>query len=386
LGPKLTAESSKIYPGKNQERIDSKGPLSVDLPVDLIEHNNELRLSGELEIDELALSLSTHGQLTPIEVRCHPTKSNYFQVVFGNRRLAGARKLGWKTIRANIVEADDNEALLRAIVENIHRKDLSDYEKAVFIERLHTVTGKNYSELAEMIKKSAAFVSLHVAMLHLFPKAIAGTDEKDRVLEKLTEKHARVLFKLDDPEDRWNTAKFAVNANLSVRELERICSRPAHSTYGGGLTRAKSIQEIIRAFTTGFNHKDLRPFFESFSSHKFTIFTSYPPFSKLTKETARDYICDAFRRMGQVKETLDEIDIRVCGKFAYVTMEVLFEINHEGVRMKSKTRSTIILEKEKQEGWKIVHAHYSTANPDVFLGLFSPEQRPKIKNFALNKS
>src|SRR5579862_7679692 len=106
-----------------------------DISVHLIEHNNDFRLEDKALLSGLAQSLAEHGLLSPIGVREHPNKQGSYQVVFGNRRLEAAKSLGWSTIKANLITADDQTALVLAIVENIDRKDLSDYEKAVFLEK-----------------------------------------------------------------------------------------------------------------------------------------------------------------------------------------------------------------------------------------------------------
>lgn len=363
-----------IYETSFFTRVKSPSVIGSDslkrILLELIEQDYDFRLLDENDIDELAESLFKHGQLSAIRVRNHPTKTGHFQVIFGNRRVDAARKLGWPAIQADVVEASEEQALTSAIIENIDRKDLSDYEKAIFLERLHTATGKTYSEIAKLIGKSSAFVSLHVSMLHLFPKSTISENERVKVLKSLSEKHARILLKIEDAEDRWNTAKLAVSANLSVRELERFCCRPrAPLARASARVTNSPIQKIISDFTTGFNRKDLRPFFDSFSKKGFTIFASYPPFAKLDNDTAMDYLCESFRRMGEVKETLDDVDIRVSGNFAYITMQVLFEIKHNGQVANSTTRCTIILQNEKEDGWKIVHAHYSTTNPELMARL-----------------
>ena len=83
--------------------------LLSHVSIDLIQHN-ELCPSRMSEIDGLAESLSKEGQLSPIRIRKHPAIKRSFLVVFGNRRLAAARKLGWKTIRAEVIWKEEGFA------------------------------------------------------------------------------------------------------------------------------------------------------------------------------------------------------------------------------------------------------------------------------------
>ena len=43
--------------------------------------------------------------------------------------------MGWRTIKAEVVEASDTEALLASFSENSDRKDFSDYEKALLLDK-----------------------------------------------------------------------------------------------------------------------------------------------------------------------------------------------------------------------------------------------------------
>ncbi|MDA4131166.1 MAG: ParB/RepB/Spo0J family partition protein, partial [Thaumarchaeota archaeon] len=137
------------------------------VPVEQIEHLNfRLRLEDE-DIEDVFTTLQKHGQLSPIRIRNHPQKPGMYQVIFGNRRLAAAKKLGWETIRAEVVESSDSDLLLAAFCENVNRKDFSDLEKALLIEKIRNESGNTYTEIAAILGKSAAYVSQHVAMLHL---------------------------------------------------------------------------------------------------------------------------------------------------------------------------------------------------------------------------
>jgi ParB-like chromosome segregation protein Spo0J len=53
------------------------------------------------------------------------------EVIYGVRRLAAARRLGWQVIQASLHMTDDAEdALVKRVAENIHRRDLSGRERA----------------------------------------------------------------------------------------------------------------------------------------------------------------------------------------------------------------------------------------------------------------
>lgn len=74
-------------------------------------------------LNELAESMNIHGLMNPIVIdRDH-------MLIAGQRRLESAKKLGWKTIEATIVDAPTKiDKLEMEIEENIHRKDFTTDE------------------------------------------------------------------------------------------------------------------------------------------------------------------------------------------------------------------------------------------------------------------
>jgi ParB-like nuclease domain len=81
-------------------------------------------------VDELAESFGTVGQLQPISVRPSGDSPDKFEVIFGVHRTAAAKLLNWPAIDALIFKGDELDLSLIEIAENLHRKELSVYEKA----------------------------------------------------------------------------------------------------------------------------------------------------------------------------------------------------------------------------------------------------------------
>ncbi len=75
------------------------------------------------DIKGLMESLKKHGQLTPIIV----TRNN--ELIAGFRRLEAAKRLGWKSIEAVILDRPSQQKKLEIeIEENVQRQDLSAEE------------------------------------------------------------------------------------------------------------------------------------------------------------------------------------------------------------------------------------------------------------------
>lgn len=90
------------------------------------------RLRTDLgDIEALMQSMRRYGQLQPIVLNRHR------ELVAGFRRLEAARRLGWRSIQAVIVECETEAAKLECeIEENVQRQNLPPEEIADALERL----------------------------------------------------------------------------------------------------------------------------------------------------------------------------------------------------------------------------------------------------------
>jgi hypothetical protein len=112
----------------------------VSLPLGaIIEPPRERRIrtasESDADLDQMIESLKTHGMLHPVGVR--PAPGGQFELVYGARRLAAARWLGWSTIQCTLhLELDEEAAMSDALAENLHRKDLGPRERAAALRQL----------------------------------------------------------------------------------------------------------------------------------------------------------------------------------------------------------------------------------------------------------
>jgi ParB family chromosome partitioning protein len=88
------------------------------------------RVFNEAKLTELAESIREVGLMQPIVVR--RAEENY-QIVAGERRWRAHKMLGMEEIKAVVVECSDADMAVLALVENISRDDLSDYEVALSV-------------------------------------------------------------------------------------------------------------------------------------------------------------------------------------------------------------------------------------------------------------
>lgn len=116
----------------------SEGQVIVEIDPDLIDASivkDRLDSLYGPEIEALAESIGTSGQILPVLVRPHPGKKGRYQLAFGHRRVAAIKRLGG-TVKAVVRELTDDELIIAQGNENLERKDLSFIEKALFAFRL----------------------------------------------------------------------------------------------------------------------------------------------------------------------------------------------------------------------------------------------------------
>lgn len=113
--------------------MESKG-VETEIPLDAIVPNpwQPRRQFNESKLSELARSIDEVGLLQAVTVR---RIGESFQLVAGERRLRAHKLINKETIRAVVIDCSDQDMAALALMENVTRDDLSDYEIAIAIRR-----------------------------------------------------------------------------------------------------------------------------------------------------------------------------------------------------------------------------------------------------------
>lgn len=180
---------------------------------------NPRRSFGEVELAELATSITQRGLIQPIVVRLIGDVPGTFEIVAGERRWRAAQRAGLDEVPVVVVEIDDRASLEFAILENVQRSDLNPIEEASGYERLMQDFAYTQRDLAEILGKSRSHLANTLRLLNL-PPAV-----QDRLSAgELTAGHARALLAVKDPE---GLARRVVAEGLSVRQVEALASAEA---------------------------------------------------------------------------------------------------------------------------------------------------------------
>ena len=144
-------------------------PRLVDLPVDSISPNpHQPRVHFDEEsLADLAASIREIGVLQPVLVR--PVSDGEYELVAGERRWRAARRAGLAVIPAIVRITDDLGSIERALVENLHRQDLTPLEEAAAYQQLIEDFELTHEQVATRVGKSRSAVTNTLRLMSLPP-------------------------------------------------------------------------------------------------------------------------------------------------------------------------------------------------------------------------
>ena len=166
-------------------------------------------------LKELSVSIKNIGIIQPITVR--KIENNKYQLISGERRLRACKEIGLKNIPAFVREANDQDSLEMALVENIHRQDLDAIEIAISYQRLIEEINLTQEELSDKIGKNRTTISNYLRLLKLDPIIQSGI--RDGFISM---GHGRALINVKSNQDQLNIYKKIISKNLSVRNTELL--------------------------------------------------------------------------------------------------------------------------------------------------------------------
>ncbi len=191
----------------------------LNLPIaDIASNPNQPRKQFDRDaLGELADSISRYGILQPLTVR---KAASGFMLVAGERRLRAAKLAGLSDVPCILIEADNMDSGLIALVENLQRQDLDFIEEAEGLSTLIRAYGLSQEEAARRVSKSQSAVANKLRLLKLSPEILYILREKG-----LTERHARALLRIDGEEDRLAALKYVVENDLNVAQTDEYIDK-----------------------------------------------------------------------------------------------------------------------------------------------------------------
>ncbi|MBI3162562.1 MAG: ParB/RepB/Spo0J family partition protein [Chloroflexi bacterium] len=172
----------------------------------------------EDELAELAASIREHGVIQPLIVT---TKSDgTFILIAGERRWQAAQKAGLRTVPVITRQANNQELLEIALIENVQRADLNAMEEAEAYRQLVEEFRLSHEAVARRVGKSRVAVTNTMRLLGL-----AEAVKQALVDDRITEGHARALLALSTQKAQASAMQTVINLSLSVRQTEELARK-----------------------------------------------------------------------------------------------------------------------------------------------------------------
>jgi ParB family transcriptional regulator, chromosome partitioning protein len=213
----LLGDSTDTGEEKISSEVPSSGPSMSEIFIEEIEVNpfQPRTHFDEHALKELADSIKIHGIIQPITVR--KLSKNKYQLISGERRFQASKIAGLKSLPAYVREADDQQMLEMALIENIQRQDLNAIEVALSYQRLISECNLKQEELGDRVGKNRSTITNYLRLLKLPPDIqIAVRDNK------ISMGHARAIINIENVDAQLSLYKKILKDDLSVRQVEAM--------------------------------------------------------------------------------------------------------------------------------------------------------------------
>lgn len=192
-GSIVEVELSRIKPNPSQPRT-------------MFEHES---------LQELSSSIARLGVIQPITIK--EVGTGQYMIISGERRYRASQMAGLTTIPAYVRNADDDQVLEMALVENIQRQDLNAMEIAITLQRLMEECSLTQDTLSERVGKKRSTVANYMRLLRL-PAEVQLAIRQDQ----LGMGHARALVSVEDIDVQLALVERIIAEGLSVRQVEEL--------------------------------------------------------------------------------------------------------------------------------------------------------------------
>ena len=230
-----------MFFGSSANRITS-------VPVESIRPNphQPRRVFLEEELRALAGRIRENGIIQPLVVR--KRSNGYFELIAGERRLRACALAGLQEAPCIVMEADDKQSAILALMENLQRQDLNFFEEAEGILILIRDFGLTQEEAAVKLGKKQSTVANKLRLLRM------SSEERQIILANgLTERHARAVLKLEEPKRLavlQQIARQGLNVAQTERLVESLLQKPEEKRAGN----SKIIVKDVRIFLNTVAH------------------------------------------------------------------------------------------------------------------------------------
>jgi len=193
---------------------EDDGPV-VELPINVIRTNEfqPRHAFNEEQLLELAHSIREYGVIQPLVVS---RDGDTYHLIAGERRLRASKMVGLEKVPVVIRDANDNERLAVALIENVQRVDLNPIELAYAYKRLAEEFSLSHEDIGVRVGKSRPLISNTIRLLNL-PAVI-----QDALREgKIHMGTARAILGMQTTDEQISFFYKALEGRVTTRDAEK---------------------------------------------------------------------------------------------------------------------------------------------------------------------
>ncbi len=191
------------------------GILLVSLDLIDVNRNQPRKDFSETALSELAASIKMHNIIQPLTVTT--MSGGRYKLIAGERRYRAAKIAGLKEVPVFIRQANDDQLLELALLENLQRENLNAIEIALSYKRLMDDLDYTQDQVAERMGKERSTVTNYIRLLKLPPDIQVAV--RNNVISM---GHARALINVDAVDKQLYIFSEIKNKGLSVRQTEDL--------------------------------------------------------------------------------------------------------------------------------------------------------------------
>ncbi|PKM93812.1 MAG: nucleoid occlusion protein [Firmicutes bacterium HGW-Firmicutes-1] len=205
------------------------------------------KVFDQVMLEELSNSIKEFGVIQPVNVRV--IKDETYELVAGERRLRAAKLAKLEKIPAIVIDVNDKDSAVLALIENLQRENLNYFEEAEGYYNLMEDYNLTQEDIAKQVGKSQSTVANKLRLLKL-------SDQVVKVLldHHLSERHARALLKLPTPDLQLAILDKVIIQSLNVKKTEDLIDNTLHKVINDEKTNSKQNAYLKRYI------KDIRIF------------------------------------------------------------------------------------------------------------------------------
>ncbi|MBO5078673.1 MAG: ParB/RepB/Spo0J family partition protein [Oscillospiraceae bacterium] len=193
----------------------------------------------EEALQELCESIRRHGILQPLSVR---RVGAGYELIAGERRLRAGIMAGLTEIPCIVMNMNDQESGMVALVENLQRQDLDFIEEARGISLLMDRWSMSQEQTARVLGKSQSAIANKLRLLRHSAPVLEALRQAE-----LTERHARALLKLGSETEKLQAIAYIARNGLSVARTEQYIDDLLHDRVPK--TPRTDIQQFLKNVT-----------------------------------------------------------------------------------------------------------------------------------------